>query len=115
AAMSLASVVAVLAVSSATGLGAWVLWPGAVAAGAGLFAWNAVVMLAAVTGSEARHAGRASGVVHLGFLSGLALGPVSFGFLVDSTGTYAWSWTGVGVLCLLGALLARAWVAADND
>lgn len=114
AAMSLASVVAALAIWSALGVGAWVLWPGAVAAGAGVFAWNAVVMLAAVTGADARHAGRASGVVHLGFLSGLALGPVTFGFVVDSTGTYAWSWAGVTALFVLGAIVATAWMRSDR-
>jgi len=114
AAMSLASVVAALAIWSASEVGPLLLWVGAVAAGAGAFAWNAVVMLAAVTGAEARHAGRASGVVHLGFLSGLALGPVTFGFVVDTSGTYAFAWGGVAALFALGALVAGAWVHADR-
>jgi len=112
--MSLASVVAALAIWSASEVGPLLLWVGAVAAGAGAFAWNAVVMLAAVTGAEARHAGRASGVVHLGFLSGLALGPVTFGFVVDTSGTYAFAWGGVAALFALGALVAGAWVRSDR-
>lgn len=112
--MSVGSVAAVLALWSASELGTAVLWVGAVAAGAAVFAWNAVVMLAAVTGADPRHAGRASGLVHFGFLSGLTLGPVTYGFVVDTTSTYAWAWAGVAVVFSLGALVALLWIRSDR-
>ena len=65
------------------------VWPAAVATGAGINAWNAVGMLAVVSVVSEDAAGQASGVVQFGFLMGLALGAPIFGAVVDATGSYA--------------------------
>jgi predicted MFS family arabinose efflux permease len=115
AAMAVVSIVAVVVLWSSAELGAGALWLGAVVTGAAVFAWNAVVMLAAVSGADPRHAGRASGLVHFGFLVGLTLGPVTFGSVVDLTSTYAWGWAGVIVLFAAGAAVAALWIRSDRS
>jgi predicted MFS family arabinose efflux permease len=81
------------------------VWPAAVATGAGINAWNAVGMLAVVSVVSEEDAGRASGVVQFGFLMGLALGAPIFGAVVDATGSYLPGWLGVAFICLLASLL----------
>ncbi len=81
------------------------IWPAAVATGAGINAWNAVGMLAVVSVAPEEAAGRASGVVQFGFLMGLALGAPIFGAVVDATGSYLPGWLGVAVTCLIASLL----------
>jgi predicted MFS family arabinose efflux permease len=81
------------------------VWPAAVATGAGINAWNAVGMLAVVSVVSEDDAGRASGVVQFGFLMGLALGAPIFGAVVDATASYLPGWLGVAFICLLASLL----------
>lgn len=81
------------------------IWPAAVATGAGINAWNAVGMLAVVSVVPEEAAGHASGVVQFGFLMGLALGAPIFGAVVDATGSYLPGWLGVAVICLVASLL----------
>lgn len=107
--LALASVAAVATIWGASAAGGWLLWPGALAAGGAAFAWNSVVMLAVVMAADERHAGAASGRVHLGFLSGLAFTPVLFGLSVDVTGSYAPGWAAVMGLFAAGAWVALAW------
>ena len=81
------------------------VWPAAVATGAGINAWNAVGMLAVVSVVPEEAAGHASGVVQFGFLMGLALGAPIFGAVVDVTGSYLPGWVGVTLICLVASLL----------
>ena len=81
------------------------VWPAAVATGAGINAWNAVGMLAVVSVVSEDAAGQASGVVQFGFLMGLALGAPIFGAVVDATGSYVPGWLGVAFICLFASLL----------
>ncbi len=99
------SIAAVAAIWAAPLVGTWLLWAGAVAAGASLTAWGGLTMLAVIGGTEARHAGRASGMIQLGVLSGLAWGPAAFGLLVDATGSYSTGWLGVILLLAAGGLV----------
>lgn len=99
------SIAAVAAIWAAPLVGTWLLWAGAFAAGATLAAWGGLTMLAVIGGTEARHAGRASAMIQLGFLSGLAWGPAAFGLLVDATGSYSTGWLGVTLLLAAGALV----------
>ena len=70
---------------------ALLVWPAAVLIGATSSAWNSVGMLAVINHTGAA-TGRSSGVVLLGFLIGLGIGPPIYGATVDATGGYATMW-----------------------
>ncbi len=68
--------------------GTWLLWVGALGLGASATSWNSVGMLAVMVYAGRGQAGGASGVVLLGFLGGLGVGPPAFGWSVDNFGSY---------------------------
>ncbi len=70
----------------------WVLVPAAIMLGAGAIAWNAVGMLAVMEFSPPGRVGKGTGLVLMGFLLGLAMGPPLMGSSVDILGTYAPGW-----------------------
>ncbi len=82
-------------------LGSWILWPATALNAVGIGAWNAVAMLAIIMVVPRQLAGRASGVVMLGFLGGLSVGSPVAGWAVDRWGSYQPVW---GVCVLLSAL-----------
>lgn len=82
-------------------IGSWILWPATALNAVGIGAWNAVAMLAIIMVVPKQLAGRASGVVMLGFLGGLSLGSPVAGWAVDRWGSYQPVW---GVCVLLSAL-----------
>jgi predicted MFS family arabinose efflux permease len=84
------------------------VWPAAVLIGATSSAWNSVGMLAVInrTGDAT---GRASGVVLLGFLVGLGLGPPIYGATVDVTGGYSTMWLISLVASACSALVIVFW------
>jgi predicted MFS family arabinose efflux permease len=90
----------------APAVGAWLVWPAAVLTGLSASSWNSVGMLAVIQTVSARLAGRASGVVLLGFLSGLGLGAPIFGWSVDRLESYVPGWLGVTGLFIAGTLVA---------
>jgi MFS family permease len=108
-------VIAALATASAAGLlvspavGAWLLWVAAIVHATSGLAWNSVGMLAVMHVAGRRHAGRASGIVLLGFLAGFTVGPPAFGWSVDATGTYAPGWAVVVGVFLWAVLLMLRW------
>jgi cyanate permease len=73
--------------------------------GASAVASNAIVMLAVVTTTDREVVGASTGLVTTGQFSGFAVGPVAFGGLVDATSSYAMSWSAVGGVYLLTALV----------
>ncbi len=85
-------------------VGAWLPWPSTVLNAVGIAAWNAVAMLAIIVTVPRLQAGRASGVVMLGFLGGLSLGSPAAGWIVDATGSYQPVWT----VCLILAVISAA-------
>src|SRR5690606_28544794 len=82
----------------------WLLWVAAVLTGFSASAWNAVGMLAVIETVTPAQAGRASGVVLFGFLSGLGLGAPAFGFSIDRLGTYGPAWS------IAAVAFCSAWV-----
>lgn len=88
-------------------VGPWILWPGAVFYAVGIGAWNAVAMLAVITSMPRASAGRASGIVMLGFLGGLSVGSPVAGLIVDQWGTYQPVWLGALALSIMSALVIR--------
>lgn len=107
AAMALLSVFAAVTMAAGTTVPA-IVWPAAVLIGASSSAWNSVGMLAVI--NRTGHAtGRASGVVLLGFLIGLGIGPPVYGATVDATGSYALMWT-ISLIASLGsAVIIALW------
>lgn len=108
-ALAVASVAAVLAIWAAPAVGPWLLWIGAVVAGASVAAWNAVGMLAVVVLTDVANAGRASGLVLFGFLGGFTSSPVLFGYLVDRTGGYGLGWAATTVVLVAAVLVTLLW------
>jgi MFS family permease len=84
------------------------LWVGAVLTGLGTSSWNSIGMLAVI--NEAGSAtGRASGVVLLGFLAGLGIGPPVYGATVDATDSYTLMWLMSIGAAALGFILVWVW------
>lgn len=89
---------------------AWtpLLWIGAAMTGASTSSWNSVGMLAVINEAGAA-TGRASGVVLLGFLAGLGIGPPIYGATVDATGSYTAMWLISISAAAVGFGLVWAW------
>lgn len=90
AALSVAAT-AVILVSGFTA--SWLLWVGAVLAGATAIAWQSVGMLGVVEATNQLEMGRASGLVQFGFLAGVSVSPLILGFVIDQTQSYGLGWT----------------------
>lgn len=90
-----------------TTVGAWILWPIAMLLAVGHAAWNAVAMLAIISDVPKAEAGRASGVVMVGFLGGLTLGTPIAGLVIDATDSYQPLFIGATVMAAMAALAAR--------
>jgi predicted MFS family arabinose efflux permease len=86
----------------------WLLWTGAVVFGATGIASNVVLMIAVLRLSPAQLIGRASGLLAIGLYLGFALGPITFGAVVDATGSYQVGWAGVAATYAAAAVLVLA-------
>lgn len=85
------------------------LWAGAIGWTATGGSWITIGMLAIIREVPLEVAGRVSGVVLSAFYVGLGLGPITFGFIVDSTDSYAVAW-GVGAVSyFLAAIVVLRW------
>jgi MFS family permease len=90
-------------------IGLWIAWPAAVLIGATAVTWNAVGMLAVISESGSRLAGRASGVVTFGFYIGFVGSPMVFGLLVDNLGSYTLAWLLVAVVFAATVAVVLGW------
>ncbi len=82
------------------------MWVMSLLAGFTMMSWNAVAMLAIITGIPVALAGRASGIVMLGFMSGLSIGGLVTGYVAEWTGSFNLVWTGFAVLAAGATVLA---------
>ena len=87
----------------------WFVWIAAVLTAVSSSSWNSVGMLGLIVIAGRELAGRASGIVLLGFLAGLGAGPPLFGWIVDSTGSYTTVWLLAGAASFAGAALMAVW------
>ncbi len=94
---------------AATTVGGAALWAGAVLTGISSSTWNSVGMLAVMDEAGPAQAGRASGYVMFGFLTGLGAGPPLYGFTVDLSGSYATMWWLSMAAAGAGAAVAWLW------
>jgi predicted MFS family arabinose efflux permease len=113
--LAYAGVACSVTLASATTVGAWVMWPAALLFSIGFIAWNAVAMLAVIRTVTLEQAGRASGVVMLGFLGGHTVGAPAAGYTIDVAGTYQPVWWAAAVLSLAGAFLLTGSARAHRD
>jgi predicted MFS family arabinose efflux permease len=93
---------------------AW-MWMGVAALALSSSSWTSVAAIAVIGIAGAPAAGRASGVVWFGFLTGLGLGPPLYGFTVDQTGSYATMWWLALAAFALAVAVAFAWIRASRD
>ncbi len=103
---SFLTVLVMLMLLAAVGVGSWIMWPAAVLSALGLNAWNAVAMLSVIIGVPQNQSGRASGRVVMGFMAGLTMGGFLTGLVADVTGGYETAWASLLVLSILATLLA---------
>lgn len=89
-------------------VGRSLLWPAVVLYALGHTAWNAVINLAVIVNVPSHQAGRASGVIILGFLTGLTVAGPATGVIVDERGSYqlVW-WASVGLALVAATLVGR--------
>ncbi|MDQ1619865.1 MAG: hypothetical protein QOE19_2434 [Actinomycetota bacterium] len=102
-AISGAAAACLLAAASATE-SAWLLWIAAALSGATTVASNVVVMTTLVRVVDTRLIGRATGRLAIGLYGGFAIGPVSFGILVETAG-YTAAWLVLAAVYFVAALL----------
>ena len=113
--LAVGSVTAVLVFMAADAGPAWLLWIGAVIAGVSSSSWNSVGMLSVIDRAGEERSGRASGVVMLGFLTGLGVAPTLFGWMVDRTDSYTPMWlTSMGALGL-AAMVSIWWLRSGRS
>jgi MFS family permease len=112
--LGIGAVLAVGMVAAVERIGLWIAWPAAVLFGASAVTWNAVGMLAVITESGSRLAGRASGVVTAGFYLGFVGSPVLFGLLVDATSDYGLAWLLVAAVFAATVAVVIGWRRASG-
>ena len=78
------------------------MWVMSLLAGCTMMSFSAVSMLSIITGVPVSLAGRASGFVMLGFMSGLSIGGLAAGYVIEWTGSYSVVWLAFAA-CAAGA------------
>lgn len=96
------TVVAMALLLATTSVHGSLMWVMSLLAGFTMMSWNAVAMLAIITGVPVALAGRASGIVMLGFMSGLSVGGLAAGYVIEWTGGFDTVWLAFAV-CAAGA------------
>ena len=83
-------------------LGTWAIWLAGILFGISGSSWTSVGMLAVIQILPTSLAGRGSGVVFFGFLSGSAVGAPLLGWSVDVLGVYTPGWWAIAALFMVG-------------
>ena len=112
--ISILGVFASLALLGASAGAWWLIWVAAALTGFGPSSWNSVGMLGLIVFAGPRAAGHASGVILFGFLVGLGIGPPLFGWIVDTSGSYAPVWMLSLAAAVAGTLLMVAWTPPER-
>jgi MFS family permease len=113
--LGVGAVLAVGMVAAVERIGLWIAWPAAILFGASAVTWNAVGMLAVITESGSRLAGRASGVVTAGFYIGFVGSPMVFGLVVDALHDYLPAWLLVAAVFAATVAVVIGWQRASPN
>ena len=87
----------------------YLIWVGAVLVGMSTGSWMSVGMMAAIMLSDPKQTGHSTGSIVLGFGLGLTIGPVVFGWGVDTFGAYDLPWAGVTLNCAAAMTMMLLW------
>ena len=87
----------------------FLIWVGAVLVGMSTGSWMSVGMMAAIMLSEPKQTGQSTGSIVLGFAVGLTIGPVVFGWGVDTFGSYDLPWAGVTLNFVAAMTMMLLW------
>ena len=87
----------------------YLIWIGAVLVGMSTGSWTSVGMMAAIMLSEPRQTGQSTASIVLGFALGLTIGPVVFGWGVDTLGNYDLPWAGVTLNFAVAITMMLLW------
>lgn len=112
--MAMGSVIGAVLIWAAEAAGVVLVWIGIIALSLTGAVWNTVGNYAIISGIDESRTGQASGVLHTGYLAGLAIGPLVFGTVIDRSGSYGLAWLGVSVLFLLAAAVTVRWWSQDR-
>ena len=96
-AMAIGSIPATCGVIAAPSVGPPLLWLSTVVLGVTTAIWNLAVTIVIFALVSQFQTGRATGRVYFGFAFGMMVGPILFGWMVDSTGGYTLPWMSVVV------------------
>jgi len=101
-------VISTVLIMATIGREAWLAYVAALVLGGTALTWNSVGMMAVLSASDRESAGQASGMVLFGFYVGFVGSPVTFGWIVDTYGNYAWGWTLLAIAYGAAAVTAAA-------
>ena len=96
--------------AAATLEAAWLVWVAAVIFGASGTAWNGVAHLAVVQETEPAQTGQASSLLQFAFFSGLLIGPVAFGTILDHLDSYHTAWSAIVGIYVVATLIGWGWM-----
>lgn len=112
--LAVASIAAMALMLVSISNGTLFMWLGTVVLALSASSFTAVGAMAVISLAGAAGAGRATGIVWLGFLAGLGIGPPVYGYAVDQTGSYALMWWLALALFAVAAVVALAWMRWDR-
>lgn len=108
-AISVLSVISVLALAISSLTDPLLLWAGAIGCGATVLAWHAIAWLVLINRVDLGAVGKASGLLQMGGTIGFAIGPPLFGVVADGTDSYPLAWSLVaGLMGVVTLLTIRA-------
>ncbi len=85
------------------------IWVGAVLVGMSTGSWMSVGMMGAIMLSGPSRTGRGTGAIVLGFGLGLTIGPLAFGWGVDTMGSYDLPWMALGLNFIAAIVMMLVW------
>ena len=107
-AVAVGSAVSVAVIAAAESIGPALIWLGVVGFGATAGAWVTLAMLGLIRMVELTTVGSASGWLQLFGIAGFLIGPIAFGLIVDSTGSYTTAFLLATAIFVIAGLVALA-------
>lgn len=90
----------------------WLVWPATFVHGSTALASNAVVIVAVIRTARSSTIATASGLLAFALYLGFAVGPLSFGLAVDTSGSYAGAWLVTAGIHCAAFLVILTWSAS---